>query len=1639
MLIKSLHNERKKLVESLSHIRSILETFVDQFIFFFIQLLQQQQQRQLATLEEHYSATIKTRTDLDQIHLLETLARENLVRHFRHDDDITEQLDWFNQLAQFLIQGWLQASRILRSFASPITNNHPSTSQRLRYSFAFKLLNEERQKILLFLQQTIGQLKEKYPRMELLNDEPVVVYLIRLTKLLRYELMRMSTTNLKQLKSDLNNADRRTLRATLSQVKMTTDEWNKEIDLLLLQRKTIKERWLQRTAEEFFGRVRSIEERNRSLEKEYQLKCRQVEERIQKSKTHSTTILRDVKLIGTILHEAKFKSNQLEISDTDNLTNDVVQLVRQLVKAQQTIPQSCRFDNEQESKDLMHMICVDSVRIEVVKVEYAEDKPAEKPGLRDMWDNKIELSREGHETESVSGSPKPLISLTRSNYVRDLFTHSVQLPADTTFESAKTWTLRLFAGIAKDEKWTEMAVIPLRHADLSSIDKRETVYKFGKYKLSRINLRITPVIAIRLCDTPIEEVASTTNESVVTTDTTSELAGEDEEKSKGRLTDLRAEYQLLTSYERSRKLGKWILDLRRMCREIEDTLISKYIVPDVPAYYIVPKQDDTSTLPRVAMEKDIRSLKVSSPSTHHFLMTQLSSKYELLEETVVQAIAKLNDTINDNELNRVEHGISLEFDSADALKHEMNIFQATFRFEKLVATLSELHKASIVIQVALQSALVFQQALDHSLSNLRPHGFLVQLIDRDGSMSKESIEKLYTKQLQTLLQDGCGYARAEFNFAKQIYRILILIELSLIQLIIHPLDTKEHCEQAIDLVEKIKQYWLQTDQRLLIGEKEVDVCQTVIDETLVLVHERKKHIRPAFQPPRIANLNEISKAVNVKTLMQSTGSPSTSELRIGKQHGEYFSSHPSLIIQMEPIIQNWPSAQLKSKTIQLINTTDDEIDFELVFNATDPTALSVFVVRHSSSVVSAHDGNSVKITANGQANEGKYREKWLLKFAHNRLIIPILLCCEIKQFAIGIDLPLAEPVDDDQQVKTYAIDFGTELAWPNTRRQRTFTVKNPTTLDLRVKLRREGGAIGMFDVDSKHADFFLFAYESKTLTIDWNLQDLVQDARCVYEIYFSKDSKCRIRCSGQTRKITYNLIYQSVRLTEKQFRKELEPCSPGTILYEELTVHNTGDLRMTMKAKSNASSSTASVAITLSHEQVVLEPNASLILRIELRVNHAHRSIDNQIDLFFPNASQRPSFKLLFKTTAGWPELDQYLLSPLTKLQVHEDVDERDGQITLYNRGSVQMLINDLHSTSPQVIVNDHPHFPWIILPRQQMECHYRYKVEKKFATFDCKFVLITNCEEPVQRIPFRCIRMAPIIPFDPTILHCGTSTPGAKVTSVAMTIRNDGNLPAHLEYEPKANAVFTLKFNHDEKSVALSTQHPRSIRCLVEIKTTAPLGYFKTDVPLRVRSSEKTVKDYKLIVTGRVEAPADSTDKVLPIDFPSSMNDEPRSETEQRLMKLLEDDTDQCHQRAATALAPIIVTFDNLAHAEPKRTDIPNDFSCDPILTAIESDEPNYAKNVEETLRRTLDSFTTIEWRKLSEKMEKTLDERFSKAILGEEGKSDAENLSVAVDYAGKVSILLEEHSRSGCCDCRTSTELAYPGSPIQEISGAE
>ncbi|CAF2742626.1 unnamed protein product [Rotaria sp. Silwood2] len=1617
MVIKCLYNERKKLVEPLGHIQSVLENFVDQFILFFIQLLQQQQQKQIDSLQKQYNTTMTTRLDLKDIYLLETLSKTNLMRHLRHIENIDEQLDWYNQLSQFLVQGWSQASRILRSFAAPTTSNHDSTSKRLRYSFVFKLLNDEGQQILVFLQQTIGQLKVKYPQIEMLNDEPVIVYLIRLTKLLRYELLRMSTMNLKELKLNLNNTDRLMLRPNAQQIKSISNEWTKEIDLLLAQRKKINESWIKQTIEKYLSRVRTIEEENKRSKTDYDLKCKQVHERIERIKQLSIDIVKDIKLIGQLLHEAKFKSNNFDIENADILFNDTVQIVRQLIKAQQLIPKQCRLDDDKEGKDLMNMLCLDSIRIEVTSVEYQDDTPKHKTWsiFPTNWDSRIQLVREGNDKETIEGTSRPLEHTIRSKTVNDLFVHSIPAPSDTSSTSSlKPWVLVLFAGNAHNNKWTEMARIPLDFLNFSSFIEENKTCRFGYYKSSTITLHLTPIITIQVFDISTEDVFKMTIGSESTTDGTVSVISEDP------YCNLRTEYQLLTPLDRKIKLGIWLTNLRIKCRDIENIKSYECTIPSEPKYKPIPPEEMKNDVPELAMKVDTQKLNVSSPPTHHFLMIHLASKYEQLDGTILKTINILNNSLDDNELNRIQHGIIRGFESADALKEEMKIFKEIFRFEKLEAILSKLHNTSIDIQKDLQSNLDFRQTFHRTIENLPRNGFLVALYQNEGVISKESVDKLYTSQMRTLLEQANTLTQNELNFGVQIHHFLILIELNFIQLIVYSLETKENCERIISLIETIKQYWLQKDQQILIGEKQLDACRIIIDETITLVHERKKQMRSITQqPPRIVNLNEISKAVNVKSLVRSTGSPSTSKITINKQNGEYFASHSSIVIHIEQIVQNWSYAQLRMKTIEIINNSDDEIDFELL-SVSKERSLSVFIIHNSLSVVAPNDSNSIKITPNAQANEDKYREEWELKLANNRLSIPVMICCEIKQFYIAIDLPLmttTTTTDDRQsnQIKTYVIDFGVVLACPQAHQQRSFTIENPMSIDLRVKLRRENGATGIFEIDNKNSSFFLFAYESKTLTIDWNIQDTVQDAKCIYEIYFSKDLKYRILCLGKIRQISYDLIYKSVTLTEKQFRAELQPCLPGTIRYEELIIRNTGEVKMTMESK--AENSSTAVVANLSHKQAVLEPNTCVTLKIELQVKNSHRSIENLINLHFLRATRRPDFKLILKTTAGWPELDRDLLNPLKKMDVEEEVEEKEGQIILLNKGPVEMLIDYLHSISPHVIIETHTLFPCTILPQQKTEYHFIYKVQKKLAAFDCEFVLKTNCEQPIQKIPFSCKRLAPIISFDQNILHCGTTKQGSRIESFKITIKNDGYDRAQLEYEAKENPIFSFKIDSNSASIAIASLQSRQITCIIEIQKKAPLGNFRIDVPLAIRSSRNVSKKYKLIVTGRVEMKEEHKEKIMPINLPSLSKYILQSEVQKRLMNLLENNTNLYQQRAATALAPIIIQLNGLINSDPKHSDIPDNLTCEPILSAIESNEQpitTYTNTIYESIKQTFDSFSRKKWSKLHDNIHKILNEQLTRAITGTEGKTEAENLLLAMNCAEKLSILFEEHSRN-------------------------
>ncbi|CAF3436500.1 unnamed protein product, partial [Rotaria sp. Silwood2] len=1052
LFIRYLYNERKQLVEPLSHIRSILDNFVDQFIVFFIQLLQQQQQQQINYLQEQYNKTIKTRLNLEDIHLLETLSKENLVHHLRHIENIDVSLDWYNQLAQFLIQGWAQASNILRSFTAPTTGNNDSISKRLRYSFVFKLLNDEGQQILLFLQQTIAQLKEKYPTIEMINDEPVIVYLIRLTKLLRYELLRMSAINLNALKIHMSRTICATLRPTLEQIQSITDEWNEEVNRLLAQRNKINENRAKQMKENYRIRSQAVEEENKDSKNKYDLKCQEVQKTIERTKKHSIEILNDIKLIGRLLHEAKFQSNHFEIDDLERLLGDTVQIVKQLFEIQRTIPHQCRFDENNE-KELMKMICVESICIKVTRVEYSESQPMDTTdnfwNMNIRWDSLIRLIREGNYSELIVGQSKPLDHIERLKSVNDLFTYDIPMATDNASAlSLKRWVLILYAGDNYRNKWTKMAHVPLNFKKLP-FDK-QLIIPFGNKNASRIILDLTPKITVQLLTNPIESDLTTTT---IIEDSFLKLQGE---------------FQTLSSLDRRIKINELITDITNKCVGIEQTYTQKYIMPLEPKYKSIPPPETVDDWPIIAMKTDKESLNMPSPPAHNFLMNELLSKYKLLEETIVQTIDILNTNINENEIDRIQHNSIRGFESAEILKEELKLFQEIFGFEKLLETLSTLYQTSIRTQKSLQTGLKFQQLFSEIYSNLWRNCFLVELSENEGNISSEMINKLSTVQMRQLLCNGNTLITNELNFGIQIYRSLISIEINFIQLMIHPLETKEHCEKAIELIEKIKTNWLTKDHQILIDEKQLDRYQIIIDETITLLYERKKQIRSIIQqiPLRLNNFTEISKAVNVNSLIKSTGSPSTSKITINKQIGEYYSSHSSIIIQFEQIIQNWSYAQLKTKTVQIVNQTDEEIDFE-INSISIERSLSLFTIHHSSTIIDQHDSTNIKITPNTQINEGKYREEWQLKLSNHRLNILLIICCEIKQFDIGIDLPLMETALTGEHhpygIKTYVIDFGTALACSQTPQQRSFTIENPMSLDLRVKFRRENGATGIFE------------------------------------------------------------------------------------------------------------------------------------------------------------------------------------------------------------------------------------------------------------------------------------------------------------------------------------------------------------------------------------------------------------------------------------------------------------------------------------------------------------------------------------------------------------------------------------------------
>ncbi|CAF4673996.1 unnamed protein product, partial [Didymodactylos carnosus] len=84
--------------------------FVDQFVLLLISLIQQQQEDQIKLLKENNQIKHKLQS-LEDVVLSETLDLSNLIRRFNtnynNQIEIEDELDWYNHLTRFIVEGWL--------------------------------------------------------------------------------------------------------------------------------------------------------------------------------------------------------------------------------------------------------------------------------------------------------------------------------------------------------------------------------------------------------------------------------------------------------------------------------------------------------------------------------------------------------------------------------------------------------------------------------------------------------------------------------------------------------------------------------------------------------------------------------------------------------------------------------------------------------------------------------------------------------------------------------------------------------------------------------------------------------------------------------------------------------------------------------------------------------------------------------------------------------------------------------------------------------------------------------------------------------------------------------------------------------------------------------------------------------------------------------------------------------------------------------------------------------------------------------------------------------------------------------------------------------------------------------------------
>ena len=322
---------------------------------------------------------------------------------------------------------------------------------KLKYSTVTEYFNEEKKQLLTFIAQTIDEFDQKYSPHQLINDEPVLVYLYRISQMFRYQIIR-------RLLNDLPKADVRH-RWDGDALELTLKQWHEEVDWLLNRRMQIRQEIVDDHEVRYCQVTRAIKENNRQSKEQFDRKREQIEERTTKTKDTMMCLFHDVTSLGKLLCVVLDGSETLPVTNAERLIGEVVRLTEQLVELQGRLPRSCQLNGEAEGKDLLDIVYIESVRIEVIKIIYWNTFPYYHESSSDSWDNRILLVKHGEKTVQDRGSIKPSKAWGYSWIVDDLFDGTVKFSADRATRATERCEIRLMAGLARNNKWKQMTSI----------------------------------------------------------------------------------------------------------------------------------------------------------------------------------------------------------------------------------------------------------------------------------------------------------------------------------------------------------------------------------------------------------------------------------------------------------------------------------------------------------------------------------------------------------------------------------------------------------------------------------------------------------------------------------------------------------------------------------------------------------------------------------------------------------------------------------------------------------------------------------------------------------------------------------------------------------------------------------------------------------------------------------------------------------------------------------------------------------------------------------------------------------------------------------------------------------------------------